>query len=75
MNTFLNNHDHTYHQMSSLLDRIPTSGFEGTQSTNMLEQMSMSCNIPVMEEISNSQIETSCFVPNDAVQVPECTQM
>lgn len=60
--------------MSSLLDKIPTSGFEATQVTNMPEQTSTSCNIPVMEQISNSQIEINCFVPDDGPEVLECAQ-
>lgn len=74
MSTFLSHHDHISHQMSSLLDKIPTSGFEATQSTNMLEQMPMSCNIPVIEETRNSQVEGNRFVPDNGPEVLECPQ-
>ena len=60
--------------MASLLDNIPISGSEATESTELLEQMSTPWNIPVIEGITDRRVETSCFVPDDGTAIPECTQ-
>ena len=53
---------------------MPTSGFEATQSTGLLEQMSTSCNIPVTAETSKSGVERDFFVADDTPKDLECTQ-
>ena len=61
MNTFISRRKNISRQMSSLLNRMSTLGFEATPSPDLLEQTSLSCNVPVTKEANKSPVERGYF--------------